>query len=92
MALKESQASLGAQLRAVQQARWRMMIHSLRSVRGKLELGSKILVTFLFVVGGCGLGMVPASFPGLWSPKKTMRGWPPSSGRFSCCGRQFPCC
>jgi ABC-2 type transport system permease protein len=42
------------QLAAIAEMRWRMFVHSLRSTRGKLELASRVIVSFAFAIGGLG--------------------------------------
>jgi ABC-2 type transport system permease protein len=42
------------QLTAIADLRWRMFLNGLRSKRGKMELASRILVTFVFALGGLG--------------------------------------
>jgi len=42
------------QLSAIADLRWRMFVNGLRSKRGKMELASRIIVTFAFAVGGVG--------------------------------------
>jgi ABC-2 type transport system permease protein len=52
------------QLAAIAGLRWRMFVHSLRTTRGKLELVSRIVVSFAFAFGGLGgaFGMAVAAF------------------------------
>jgi ABC-2 type transport system permease protein len=52
------------QLAAIAGLRWRMFVHSLRTTRGKLELVSRIVVSFAFAFGGLGgaIGMGVAAF------------------------------
>jgi ABC-2 type transport system permease protein len=42
------------QLRAIAWLRWRLFVNTLRSTRGQLELFSRVLVSFAFVMGGLG--------------------------------------
>ena len=42
------------QLIAVLELRWRIFANSLRTVRGRLELASRIFIGVIFVVGGGG--------------------------------------
>jgi ABC-2 type transport system permease protein len=53
-----------AQLATIADLRWRMFVNSLRTVRGQLELVSRMLVAFAFIVGGLGgaMGMGFAAF------------------------------
>ena len=43
-----------AQLAAISRLRWRLFVNSLRSTGGKLELASRIMVSFAFAIGGLG--------------------------------------
>lgn len=45
---------LGHQIIAVAELRWRLFINSLRTVHGRLELASRILLGIFFVAGGVG--------------------------------------
>jgi len=56
----------GAQLRAIAQLRWRLVVNSLRSVRGQLNLVSRVLGGLL-VMGMGALGAAGLFFVGLWA-------------------------
>jgi ABC-2 type transport system permease protein len=52
------------QLLAIAWLRWRLFVNALRTTRGKLELVSRIVVSFAFAIGGLGgaFGMGTAAF------------------------------
>lgn len=52
--------SRGGQLTAIAELRWRLFVNSLRSNRGKMELASRLLITFVFAIGGLG-GFIAAT-------------------------------
>ncbi len=45
---------VSTQLAAIADLRWRLFLNGLRSKRGKMELASRILITFAFAIGGLG--------------------------------------
>ncbi len=45
---------VSSQLTAIANLRWRMFVNGLRSMRGKMELASRLLVTSAFAIGGFG--------------------------------------
>ena len=61
----------GAQLAAIARLRWRLFVNSLRSTGGKLELVSRIMVSFAFAIGGLGgaFGMGVAAYLAISSGK-----------------------
>jgi len=50
------------QFTAIADLRWRMFLNGLRSKRGKMELASRILITFAFALGGLGGFTVATGF------------------------------
>jgi ABC-2 type transport system permease protein len=60
-----------AQLAAIARLRWRLFVNSLRSTGGKLELVSRIMVSFAFAIGGLGgtFGMGIAAYLAISSGK-----------------------
>ena len=61
------------QLRAIAQLRWRLTVNSLRSVRGQLNLLSRVLGGFMVLSVGGG-GATAMFFIGLWATTKDP-GW-----------------
>src|ERR1022692_2353662 len=60
-----------AQLAAIAWLRWRLFVNSLRSTGGKLELVSRLMVSFAFAIGGLGgaFGMGIAAYLAISSGK-----------------------
>jgi ABC-2 type transport system permease protein len=60
-----------AQLAAIARLRWRLFVNSLRSTGGKLELVSRVMVSFAFAIGGLGgaFGMGIAAYLAISSGK-----------------------
>jgi ABC-2 type transport system permease protein len=60
-----------AQLAAIAWLRWRLLVNSLRSTRGRLELVSRVMVSFAFAIGGFGgaFGMGIAAYLAISSAK-----------------------